>query len=99
MNEIQTEIKEKIKKLQIANKKAIDDSISKDLVKAVLKDVVKSASDVLLAMPKRVASEISPIVISAQVLEKDIEDLLGKHIAEALKSITESMDRLSKEMY
>ncbi len=99
MNEIQTKIKEEIKKLQIANKKAIGDLISKDLVKAVLKDVVKSVSDTFLEMPKKAAAEISTIFISPGVSEKDVEKLLAKHISEALKSLAENMDRLSKGMY
>ncbi len=90
MNEIQTKIKEEIKKLQIANKKAIGDLISKEAVKAVIKDTAQVIKGSFVDMPKIHAPKIAKI-LDAPEREGEIKKVLVDMIEEATNKIAKEI--------
>jgi len=100
-NVIESKTREEIKKLQLANKNAIErskDSIDKRMVKAILEDFMQSVSKAFEILPQTQAAEISKMLDMPDKVDV-IEKVLAGNIKDALKEIVKKMKDLGEELY
>ncbi len=90
MNEIQNELKEKIKKLQIDNNKVMGNLVDKKVVKAVIEDMARVVKGSFVDMPKIHAPKIANI-LDAPEREGEIKKVLVDMIEDAINKIAKEI--------
>ncbi len=90
MNEIQNELKEKIKKLQIDNNKVMGNLVDKKVVKAVIEDMARVVKGSFVDMPKIHAPKIAKI-LDAPEREGEIKKVLVDMIEDAINKIAKEI--------